>query len=794
MKSLKRNVAEKVHTKNKDRGRSMLEVIGVLAVMVLLTFGATFFYQQIVVSAKVNNEAKQIAALAISHRIDLKHQKKGEYSNEDIKGAHAPLHLEDMSAEEGKETSLSKYFKIVVSGTDKLFCEKLISSPLIGADLITLDGNLNGVCPAEEIAFYFRKDTSSKHALTYTDAEDMTIKLCPEGAVCQEDINDFECADGYYRNENKCPECPEHVETCDKDGFKCELGYYQEGDKCVKCRGIVDEDRTECNSCPEGQKPNEDNTSCVDCVVGDTDCGCPPDKPNVDGEGNCVQCTTANECKTLYPDLYENTFACSEDHKCETQKECSGATPVYSNGHCCPLAKPYWNETECIRRDDYFEGMDGYSYLCSVNRLILVTGVEANCAVCENREVQLHNGNTYCVPKCEGGFLNRSTTESQPTVTCIPCGQNTGFMVGPISCAACACAERECYALGFDGNNQCQLKNCPSGTFGGQHGCPSCDTLDSVNMTQWYNGGGVLRHNTEVECTSCMGKYGPRLMTTGGYHFCYLETCPSGSFRNSNGRDCTWCTSDKSIAASKAECDKCVDASGNHTRHYERGYCMKGNTCANGVAYNSETGCGNCDEGYFWVAGKCVPCSSDAMYTAATDATECARCNGLRVMHYVHTTGTTCMLKAVVGERYYSSEGTKACDSNATGVVYERFGDCLDYCPNRIVGREYNCMRDCDPGFFLGTASWSSSWSCRSCDDENVYAMESITRKIDDQYVTTTPKCSEVCPGRRFSRGGYCLKCHGEARLENETECTSCNGTWDPTSETCLLPQPDSEE
>lgn len=856
-----------------ETGRSMVEILGVLAVVGLLSVGGIEGYRLAIDKHKANEVQEELRKRAneMSHQMQNGIDPVLDDFADEVDGVKMEMMASD---NEGFKPDFDdSQFAILVQNVPEGMAKQLLNdnaglrAGIVGikdsnlnrfvnslADLTPnsdgsydmayiFDSTMDGICPAGQYVKDNKcvncpdgkvctggTDFTECPAARKPNATGSACIACSEGEVCGcphmsdghgkcvDCIKNSDCGEKICYN-SVCYPCPEHGNCTIEKGFTCQEGYHVQNSLCCPDHATCDDITGEVLSCATGYYVN--NNECrtcppwASCVGGTNDYTC-----TSGNKENGICCPEGAVCEVSDKDadgdgVPDYTVTCpegqllSEDNECVEcptgqflyQGKCISSCPnglVTSNFHCCPLSEPVYNGVMCTTpkpEDLTFEGADGLDWNCNIQRAIQVNGVKKNCEVCSNREVI----SNYCVPKCgDGKFLQRREQDmTKPEVYCTSCDANTGWMVGPPGltpfCEA-KCPNRESYNLGFNQQYQCQLKECPAGTVSCNNGCCSCDTLESINVSKWYAGGSGRRANANTSCLACNGKYGKRKMTTNGY--CYLENCPAGYFRN--GNDCIACSSGTSYKVSLAECNKCVDATGKLTRHFEDNYCVKGNVCANGTIVNSDGQCGECPENTFKVAGKCISCDDPKAYSAATDATECARCNGKRVMHSARDVGTTCMLKAEVGKSFYSSKGTLSCDDPTMGaVVYTRNADCFNYCPNRIgyygdnSSGSYYCSFPCPKGTFASTDG--DSLRCYACDSEDYHGLTGVRKTLSDPVAA--PACSTVCPGQRYSRNGYCTKCPtgtysiGENATSCETcpenlsdltegACTACGGIW----------------
>ncbi len=272
-----------------ETGRSLLELIAVVAIIGLLGVTSIKGYDYVTNKGKAHNLAQVITTLVAETRSALaggrstvpERKVKGPYDQE--------ITLKDAS-------DYKKYFDISTNTDDKTLCNELTKSSLIAPDIVLVNGNINGECPGE-IRFLFKKDLAGEATdLTYTDPETGEKRLCPPDAICttkgvvcldkekhfengkcQKDCAEAalvcneagdptECKDGYYLNKKQCVACPEHATKC-SDGetaTACEADFYLRDGQCLECpENATCAGDTDDFVCDKGLEQNEDKDACV---------------------------------------------------------------------------------------------------------------------------------------------------------------------------------------------------------------------------------------------------------------------------------------------------------------------------------------------------------------------------------------------------------------------------------------------------------------------------------------------------------------------------------------------------
>ena len=233
-----------------ESGRTLIEMLGVLAIMGLLTVVGIKTYNSAGEKSKAMAVAKQIQMMATDHRV--RYNKRTSINQEfTVKGPHDI----SLSLKDGSAGNSENYFWISVSTDKSAFCKELVDSSAVRSDFTTVNGELEGICPGE-VRFYFRKNMADKLiSMTYTD-KDGKQHFCPDHAICG--AKSWDCVeDGYIKNESetKCIRCVWPASGCDDDGnpTDCAEGYDLYENECISTSCTTDKEcHTVCATCQEG--------------------------------------------------------------------------------------------------------------------------------------------------------------------------------------------------------------------------------------------------------------------------------------------------------------------------------------------------------------------------------------------------------------------------------------------------------------------------------------------------------------------------------------------------------------
>ena len=609
---------------NKENGRSMVEILGVLIVLSMVgVFGASA-YKYGMNRYLANRMIADLHDMAYS--ASLKLTSPGSSRQFNIVGA---LKYPYTSALD----QANKAFSITVSSVPGSICSAVLAK---GWDLPyeiqvnnVENGTCNGVNNVMKFSFYERLYDKNADLPPPPEGDDDTGDDDSPGNGCQSEIQQIRHCDGTVSD--CCPDteiCEDETDCpCqgDEDCGSCEECVNGE---CIShmttitsCDGTVSdccpdtetcEDETDCPCLSDG-----DCGSCEECVNGEcishattvTFCdgrteSCCPDTQTCADETNC--CQTAEDCSYMFEDCINYTCQCPSDHfrntngnctacsnqsaKATSAEECSKCdnTPfhrTYSGGKCNPSGCP----------SGYFKAnISGTGTLCiACSEANRYAATEAECNKCANAGIQRYMIGSYCALNdyCPTGYAEASDRSCQ---SCSATGTFTPY------------DETECYVCDSYGVQRIFWTN----TKTGAGSCTLCGTgyfvqtaSDWSSCKECSDGKGYAV--SDRACSACDNTATPRHMTASGQ---CVRDCTSAQFTADNG-SCVDCTegvySDKNNwKTTSAECQKCGTE-----RRYEDSYCLP-----------------NCPEGYFQnTNGNCTDCSNQS--SKATSAEECNKCN-----------------------------------------------------------------------------------------------------------------------------------------------------------------------
>ncbi len=329
-----------------ERGRSMVEMLGVLAVMGVLSIGGVAGYRYAIDKMNANdiiNEVRKRAVTASQQRILGQNISLTEYGdNGRIKGIHAVTATNNYAGDKG-------FFALTVSNVPQRVCDEILKQDwampvemAIGG--VVVDDDTACAAGNNEMLFAFANtlDNSLVPGAGNGDDNEPELEPCAEGEYrlstgeCVMDSHP-ECADGEFYNgyTSSCTVCP-------TEGSPVENSSVIE-DTCEKCTGaqIGGHNPNYCVYCPSG------------IVCGDQCCGegqmCQRSS-SYPYTYTCVSALGTNECLTN-DDCGDNQY-CKNDYGCEV-----------TIGTCTDIS----STTVTINEKTYTASTEGISYHAAEN-------------------------------------------------------------------------------------------------------------------------------------------------------------------------------------------------------------------------------------------------------------------------------------------------------------------------------------------------------------------------------------------------------------------------------------------
>ncbi|MBR6675652.1 MAG: hypothetical protein IKL32_07040 [Alphaproteobacteria bacterium] len=471
-----------------DSGRSMVEMLGTLVVIGILSIGSIMGYSYAIDKYKANETLNELQIRVL------------DWSQQVINGA-----TELSSTEMGDKTSLGypieaqisplyeDYFEVFLDEVPSSVCHHLVQSGwtlpfsiFIGLEEYETNPEICDKNDKVTLAYEFKNDLTPKEAIPEEDrhktfrckndndckcgtcTEGLCVSICPQGASC---AIDFDNASSYV----------------------CCLKEFTVGNLC-------------CNSVDANGHCCKSNGVC-----------CPENAPILGADGKCYSCDTQKGINVY--GMTENCNVCSN-------------RVVSQQGYCglkCGIKGT-------ITEDKPLKGTDGGCYACDEPKTIS----SDNCSVCPNR----FTGTTYDSPNqnCYACGIPGTTVENKPLGglygTCYSCDEANPVLLG-VNSAGHKC-EDVCPNRTSDGdrsgygNHYCSKGVCtadkPIMTSGGV--CADCAYGKAVFLESVFGGCETACPNRKVVDNLCV-----------------LETCPEDKPLKGTDGGCYACDEPKTISS-----------------------------------------------------------------------------------------------------------------------------------------------------------------------------------------------------------------------------------------------------
>lgn len=365
-----------------ESGRSLLEIIAVLSIMVLVMVAGIQLWDLVMKKQSVQRLQQRIIALRTERRININSELNRNKRNERVEkqGEKGPiLTVQNGIESDGNENKDS--FWITLSNVSSSLCDSMAKIDKEILQSSKYDVSCTNANPS--VKFYFPKysemagnidwsdeavhannnfghvsggsgssssgsssgssssgSSSSSSGSSGSSSGSSSTPSC-QASQCGSDCHSCgagvakcnsstcaitACESGYFLEGGQCKTCPSSgFQMCSGSTLKCKAGYYRTGNECEWC----EEDRqyssvgsTSCSSCAVGTKPNSTHAYCVDCATdGSEVCGCE--------EGGW----TESGC---------DTSICTQDSGCNQEDDCMAC--VKSDGRntgSCQFACTY---------------------------------------------------------------------------------------------------------------------------------------------------------------------------------------------------------------------------------------------------------------------------------------------------------------------------------------------------------------------------------------------------------------------------------------------------------------------
>ncbi len=558
-------------------GRSMVEMLGVLAIIAILSIGGIVGFRLAMNYYQANQIAHEMNIMRTDAQIKIAQGTEkltlgDPYDSGTIRFNNYPTDFDftdSFTDPENPEEDWKEGYYITVFKIPQGVCKPL-ATLLSGMDGIT-EFTINNNDYNTDTNFCNQDE--NRLSLSFT-AENMTGNL-PEG-WCEDESD---CDGGYCRN-HICIECREsndcgEFEVCDQQEGICTTD-------CTnwECNGGVCVDGV-CKEC-KNTKDCDNDLACIDnqCLpcADETDC---EEKHCLNG--SCVECRTGADCSGGKGCLSDNTCGnCTENPQCESNNCQDGICENCSTSADC-------TESRACENGICYDSCTGHESGCESGTHCDTTDTQKcmpNCqssAECNDLQV-CNNKSGICEDDCtaegamackNGYHCDTTTKKCKKNCTATDC-LGTTPICDTTTHECRACTENDCTALG---------KHCDTSTDKATSGtCVECTANTHCRDNTPYcdsNNGNI--------CKSCYDAFGEGKPYWNGTS---CAPCPSGTKWNINKNMCT-----------VGECQNNDDCNTNGRTGY---YCYLefGYSCESGNEFNSNKGFGAGQDGYKSVCKK----------------------------------------------------------------------------------------------------------------------------------------------------------------------------------------------
>lgn len=510
-------------------GRSMVEMLGALAVMGVLSVGGLHAFSSIMDRFRANDLLEGASARAMRVSEQIKKGRKtlslGKFFDNEVSGG--------TFSKQVFTEGLTKQFGIQVSNVKKAVCERLLdsitdTSPLRRLALSETPRNPLTQCQ-DENTFLMIYNGGFKGESQDTEYQCETNSQCPSGQNCQDGFctcpNNEKyvyTATGRSSGKKTCcdPElvvgdvCCNSVEYDEFTGEKlccgynsasagcCPEGYFAYNNNCYSCddpKAIRVIQEGYCSVCP--QRSRAGHMCVLECPEADqinqnNRCYCPDDKPVMTSEGKCYSCDSGIK-GVWYSDstllLKDSGWTSNVMDVCGAAGYCGNYTCYGGYMSFCPEGKigNEWSGRYSFLLSDGTKAANATCYDCSEVDISSIK-VESQCNICS-------------------GTWNGETWYDKSGNSCTP--------PEAASCSGIDCGENECVVCNPE-NGACENM------------CQSVEYLESTGA-QWIDTGVIPQYNfkfeTKILLTTVSDDYFSSCRIDGGNTRFYALNMNSGA-------------------------------------------------------------------------------------------------------------------------------------------------------------------------------------------------------------------------------------------------------------------------
>ncbi len=627
-------------------GRSMVEMLGALAIIGVLSVGGIIMYSYAMDKHRANETIKDVTLYAMSASQQmLVGQEKLNFSELGyVSSIGYPIDGEILEEDD-------RYFEIYVDDIPSSVCERIVDSgwqaplAIYVNDIAYVDSNhictVGGKEETVDMAFQFTSDlnqgafpfgtceTASDCIGNCAACEDgLCVSACENDELCLKSskTGDMICCS----SENKsgpycCPStkngmcCDDNGENCcpwtrplaDKNG-NCYVCNYENG---VAVTGVEDN----CNVCEEREVVGNS------CVL-----KCPYDKPFRNRDGKCFGCEDPTQAMSSEKLAKECVNKCTE----------KGYARTAVRHYCAPKCE-----------EGYVQDTYGNCRKCENLNYAEINGAPLDlCELC-GEDFTLYEGSDVCVRNCPDGQFRADNG------VCYDCNDETVYSTrGLVKNSYCeqVCPNDRVIVPYYASNSSYSLycaKKCDYGEYMDWDGyCHSCET-------------GPNKKASETECAKCTNR---RLGTTGSEKDLCIADCKDNEFRGADGV-CYSCTEPNPIEYAGQCASLCPNrvVNGANNKHCSL-------PCPDGTFANDESECVSCDADY-----------NVGLYGQEYARAECGKCGDTRNLYYSTWSGYLCTPKCPSETPLRGANNRcYACDTEEKVDMESYIGICETECPN----------------------------------------------------------------------------------------------------------------
>ena len=405
--------------RNNETGRSMVEMLGVLAIMGILSIGGIAGYTYAMNRLKANDiiDGVNKRAVALSTYTLLGTGVSATTLDAEFANKIGDFPVALAAADPG--------FTLTVSEITRPVCNHVLNNGVQMARTITLGATKvweNGVkadytCAEDgnTIVFTFAPAAGeSGHTPTCGYCQHVENGICVADKTC-----DNHCpGDKPMKNSNGiCVSCsPVRIWASAEECSKCSNRFMVGSNDCYLCSyaTAVAADSSECAKCPNREM--KDGKCVVICTA----------EQFRDSDYYCRDCSYSSGVRADSSECAKCPNRKMKDGKCLpicTDEQFTGLND--SCYDCSDVAAGEATAAECAKCSNRFMSTNGTCYHCSVNQGFNADATE--CAKCSNREIY----NEMCTPICSDGELKIRNGG------CYACSYNFGLWADESECAKC---------------------------------------------------------------------------------------------------------------------------------------------------------------------------------------------------------------------------------------------------------------------------------------------------------------------------------------------------------------------